>query len=67
MRAKKVNTRKSDFWHSNAPLTSQRVRNILSEPKDSQKLAKAVREVRSAKTHPKEGNTIGVFTISHKG
>ena len=34
------------FWKSDSPLTSKRVRIILSNPKDSKELVKAVRTLR---------------------
>lgn len=48
--------RKLSFWRSDMPLTSKRVSIILSDPKTSDKLAKAVRLTRqdshSTKIHP---------------
>jgi len=40
------NQRKITFWNTDSPLTSKRVRVILSSPKDSPKLAEAVRSLR---------------------
>ena len=41
-----TNKRKLSFWKSDSPLTSKRVSIILSNPEDSEKLAKAVRSLR---------------------
>lgn len=48
--SKDVNTgkRRLTFWKSDTPLTSKRVSQILSNPKDSEKLATAVRNTRHA-------------------
>ncbi|UOY06519.1 hypothetical protein L0P88_21670 [Muricauda sp. SCSIO 64092] len=48
MASKRTHTdkRKITFWKSDPPLTSKRVSIILSNRKDSEKLAKAVRALR---------------------
>jgi hypothetical protein len=40
------NKRKCTWWSTNLPLTSERVRLILSNPVDSKKLAAAIRASR---------------------
>ncbi|MEM8937921.1 MAG: hypothetical protein AAGC64_01085 [Bacteroidota bacterium] len=48
MARKKTHTNKRNltFWKSDSPLTSKRVRIILSNPRDSEKLVNAVRALR---------------------
>lgn len=66
MKVKKNNIRKNDFWHSNTPLTSKRVRSILSNPVNSQKLVAAVRSAR--KVHKEQAQVTpriaGKFKLS---
>lgn len=44
-----ITRRHTSFWNSNTPLTSKRVRIILSHPEDAKKLAEAIRNDRHGK------------------
>ena len=47
---KQIDKRNTTFLKSDSPLTSKRVSIMLSSPKDSKKLAGAVRAVKNAKS-----------------
>lgn len=51
MSRRSFNKRNTSFFNSDTPLVSKRVRIILSSPKDSDKLAGAIRNKREGKSH----------------
>ncbi len=60
---KKIWQRTISFRNSDSPLTSKRVRIILSHPKDAEKLASAVRALRRDDT---DNSTFTLSTAAKK-